>query len=156
MTGTQYSRDNSACIYLQNQEVIWLPRFIIWRSCLNINLVGFQNFHLNIAFSFIYVWNTIITPNLTHYLSQYSLYKYIASLDKIRSHWLPGIKFWKSQTNFWESLTPRLPLMQALGQVTTVQVRYWLEICCHGYAVKTLFNEAYAKFDSSLLSFFSK
>ena len=35
------------------------------------------------------------------------------------------------------------------GLVTTVQVRYLLEICCHGYAVKTLYNEAYAKFDSS-------
>ena len=42
------------------------------------------------------------------------------------------------------------------GQVTMVQVRYWLEICWHGYAVKTLFNEAYAKFESSLLSYFSK
>ena len=30
------------------------------------------------------------------------------------SHWLPSIQFWKSQTKFWESLTPRLPLMQAL------------------------------------------
>ena len=35
------------------------------------------------------------------------------------------------------------------GLITTVQVRYLLEICCHGYAVKTLHNEAYAKFDSS-------
>ena len=35
------------------------------------------------------------------------------------------------------------------GLVTTVQVRYLLEIFCHGYAVKTLYNEAYAKFDSS-------
>ena len=34
------------------------------------------------------------------------------------------------------------------GLVTMVQVRYLLEICCHGYAVKTLHNEAYAKFDS--------
>ena len=34
------------------------------------------------------------------------------------------------------------------GLVTTVQVRCLLEICCHGYAVKTLYNEAYAKFDS--------
>ena len=34
------------------------------------------------------------------------------------------------------------------GLVTTVQVRYLLEICCHGYVVKTLYNEAYAKFDS--------
>ena len=41
------------------------------------------------------------------------------------------------------------------GLVSTLQVRYWLEICCHGHAVKTLFNEAYAKFDSSLLSYFS-
>ena len=32
-----------------------------------------QNVHIYIAFSFIYGWNTIITPNLTHYLSQYSL-----------------------------------------------------------------------------------
>ena len=38
------------------------------------------------------------------------------------------------------------------GLVTTLQVRYWLEICCHGHAVKTLFNEAYAKFDSSCYS----
>ena len=32
--------------------------------------------------------------------------------DKIGSNWLPSTQFWKPQTNFLESLTPRLPLMQ--------------------------------------------
>ena len=34
---------------------------------------------------------------------------------KVGSPRLPGIDFWKSQGSFWESLTPRLPLMQALS-----------------------------------------
>ena len=40
--------------------------------------------------------------------------KYGGICLKVCSSRLPGIDFWKSHGNFWESLTPRLPLMQAL------------------------------------------
>ena len=38
---------------------------------------------------------------------------------KLGSPRLPGTDFWKSRGNFWESLTPRLPLMQALELAAT-------------------------------------
>ena len=40
----------------------------------------------------------------------------IVDYDNIGSHWIPGIKFWKSKTNFGEFLTrPRLLLMLVLS-----------------------------------------
>ena len=76
----------------------------------SINFVFFQNSHLNIVSS-LQLWVKYhFIPTSTHYLSNLCIEIY----DNIGSQWLPGIKFWKLKTNYWESLTPRLPLMQAL------------------------------------------
>ena len=44
---------------------------------------------------------------------------------------LSGTDFWKSLGNFWVSLTPRLPLMQAIR--TGKKFQYHENICC-GYS----------------------
>ena len=105
-----------ACSNFLNEEVPGLPKSMIWKSSLLNFSTYFQKFNLNIL-KFHLGSKTAILKLKVQIHSQ-TFYINGEVCLKVGSPRLPDTDYWKSQGSFWESLTLRLPLMQALFIVT--------------------------------------
>ena len=103
---------DSACTNYLNQEVAGLPRSMIWKSYLLNFLTYFQRFNLN---TFHLGSKTAILKLNVAQVHSKPFYINGEVCLKVEVHDFLALIFGSlMQGNFWESLTPRLPLMQAL------------------------------------------